>query len=146
MSDADDGAGPWIARPRPLHDPWRECRHARDGVGAPEEPSRGLNILAARGGSEPLPPEPEGRALVPEERTEASRARPATASVATDHDGAGSRQDQHARAPPQRSEKGRLSVGKHANTPRQGTQPAGEVPSLAPGPHAARGHDEPGHP
>src|SRR5437867_8921114 len=90
--------------------------------------------------SQPLSSDAEGRALVPEERSPASRARPSPARVTPEGHGsrAGEQENTHALA--ERAEVGCLRVGDDADPTRERAKSPLLAPALGAGPHSLRRH------
>jgi hypothetical protein len=113
---------------------------ARDGVGPAPHASREVHRLRAL--SQPFAAQPEGRALVAEQRAQASGPRPPSAAVAAYHDRAGAGEDQDAGNVSERSQQRGLGVGEHLDTRGKRGQAGGQRASLAHGPDPAGGDDQ----
>jgi len=127
---------------RAAQDPRRQRRDARDRVGPGEQTADGAEVLAARGGPQPLAPDPERRSFVAEQRPETARTPPSTATVTTDDDRARTREDEQTGPIVQGTKQRGLGIGQDVDAPRKPSQPARQRATLAGRPDAARRDDE----
>ena len=126
----------------PAQDRRRERRDARHRVRRGDD--RADAGRRHRAGAEPGAADRERRAVVADQGTEAAGAREASAAIAAERDGAGAREQQHARGASERAQVGGLDVGDHHHAASESTQSARERAALAGRPDSARGHAERG--
>src|SRR5262249_31997252 len=115
-------------------------RDARDGIGSLRKCTRDPGHL--RREPQPLASEPERRALVADERAQATGARYAARAVAPQHDRARAGEPEKTGTSVERAQQRGLDVGDDLHASRERAQSTTHDAALARRPHPARGHDE----
>src|SRR4029077_20289500 len=95
--------------------------------------------------AEPRAADRERRPVFANQGTEPASAGEAPAAIAAERDGAGAREQEHARGVAERAQVGGLDVGDHHHAASESTQSPRERAALAGGPDPARGHAEGDH-
>src|SRR5690349_21429597 len=116
LGRAHDAPGHALAAARARDHARGERGHGAHGMWRRREPPARA-LVGGRG--QPLTSDPEGGAFVAEEWSESAGARPPPARVATERDGAGPREHEHAALGAERRVPRGLDVGHDVDTPRE---------------------------